>query len=60
VGVPLHQAVKMASLNPARAMGFAGQIGSIAPGKEANLAVIDDEVNVYLTLVKGQIIYNRL
>jgi N-acetylglucosamine-6-phosphate deacetylase len=60
VGVPLHQAVKMASLNPARAMGFADRIGSIAPGKEANLAVIDDEVNVYLTLVKGQIIYNRL
>ncbi len=60
VGVPLHQAVKMASLNPARAMGFADRIGSIAPGKEANLAVIDDEVNIYLTLVKGQIIYNRL
>jgi len=41
-------------------MGFADRIGSIAPGKEANLAVIDDEVNIYLTLVKGQIIYNRL
>ena len=60
VGVPLHQAVKMASLNPARAMGFTDRLGSIARGKDANLAVIDQEVNVYLTLVKGQIVYNRL
>jgi len=41
-------------------MGFADRLGSIAVGKEANLVVIDEDVNVYLTLVKGSIVYNNL
>ncbi len=60
VGAPLLDAVKMASLNPARAMGFADRLGSLAVGKDASLAVIDDQVNVYLTMVKGQIVYSNL
>jgi N-acetylglucosamine-6-phosphate deacetylase len=60
VGYPLLDAVKMASLNPARTMGFGDRLGSIQPGKDASLTVIDDDVNVYLTVVKGKIVYNRL
>ncbi|UCC76167.1 MAG: N-acetylglucosamine-6-phosphate deacetylase [Anaerolineales bacterium] len=57
VGFPLLEAVKMASLNPARAMGFADRLGSLAAGKDASLAVIDEQVNVYLTMVKGRIVF---
>ncbi len=57
VGLPLHDAVKMASLNPARAMGFADRLGSLAVGKDASLTVIDEQVNVYLTMVKGRIVF---
>jgi len=60
VGVPLLDAVKMASLNPARAMGFTDRLGSIAVGKDASLAIIDEQVNVYLTMVKGKIVYQNL
>ncbi len=60
VGVPLPEAVKMASLNPARAMGFADRLGSLAVGKDASLTVIDEQVNVYLTMVKGHIVYSNL
>jgi N-acetylglucosamine-6-phosphate deacetylase len=60
VGVPLPEAVKMASLNPARAMGFADRLGSLAVGKDASLTVIDEQLNVYLTMVKGQIVYSNL
>jgi N-acetylglucosamine-6-phosphate deacetylase len=60
VGVPLPESVKMASLNPARAMGFADHLGSIEVGKDANLVVIDDDVNVYMTIVKGKIVYDNL
>lgn len=59
-GYPLADAVKLASLNPARAMGFAGRLGSVQPGKDASLTVIDDDVNVYMTIVKGKIVYNQL
>ena len=60
VGIPLLEAVKMASLNPARTMGFASRLGSIAVGKDASLVVIDEQVNVYLTMVKGQVVYSNL
>jgi len=58
VGVSLADAVKMASLNPARAMGFADRLGALRAGHDASLTVIDDNVNVYLTMVKGQILYS--
>jgi N-acetylglucosamine-6-phosphate deacetylase len=59
-GYPLHQAVKMASLVPATAIGVADRVGSITPGKDASLVVIDEEVNIYLTLVKGKVAYMNL
>jgi len=60
VGTSLPDAIKMATLNPARAMGFSNRLGSIAIGKDASLTVIDDDINVYLTMVKGNIVYNEL
>ena len=59
-GYPLQDAVKMASLNPARAMGLADRLGAIHVGKDACLTVIDEDVNVYLTMVKGKIVFNNL
>lgn len=60
VGISLPDAIKMATVNPARAMGFSNRLGSIAIGKDASIAVIDDDINVYLTMVKGNIVYNEL
>jgi N-acetylglucosamine-6-phosphate deacetylase len=57
VGVSLAEAVKMASLNPARVLGLSNLLGSIGVGKDASLTVIDEDVNVYLTMVKGDIVY---
>jgi len=53
----LAEAVKMASLNPALVIGVADRKGSLEPGKDADLVIIDEEVNVYLTMVKGQEVY---
>ncbi|WP_217592948.1 alpha-D-ribose 1-methylphosphonate 5-triphosphate diphosphatase [Cohnella sp. GbtcB17] len=39
-GIPLHEAVRMASLEPATALGEASRIGSIEPGKLADLLVV--------------------
>ncbi|MBN1267200.1 MAG: N-acetylglucosamine-6-phosphate deacetylase [Anaerolineales bacterium] len=60
VGVPLLDAVKMATLNPARAMGFVSRLGSIEVGKDASLTVVDENMHVYLTMVRGSIEFNRL
>jgi len=59
VGVTLVEAVKMGTLNPARAMGFGSRLGSIREGMDASLVVIDEDVNVCLTMVKGKIVYEN-
>lgn len=45
-GVPFEQAVKAATLLPARAIGLDGEIGSIAPGKRSDLVVLDENLDI--------------
>lgn len=55
--VGLRKAVQMASLTPATIAGHADNKGSIEPGKDADLIVIDDQVRVYMTLIDGEVVY---
>lgn len=57
VGYSLAEAIKMASLIPAVVIGVDDRKGSLEPGKDADLVVIDEEVGVYMTMVKGQEVY---
>ena len=57
VGLSLSEAIKMASLNPARLIGVADRKGSIEVGKDADLIIIDDQVNVYATMARGNWVY---
>ncbi len=52
--VPLAEVVRMASLTPARIAGFDGELGSIAPGKRADLVVLDDRLEVKAVYVSGR------
>jgi len=53
----LAEAVQMATLNPARVIGVVDRKGSLEPGKDADVVIVDEEVNVYLTLVRGREAY---
>ena len=57
VGCSLGEAVRMASLNPAVVIGVEDHKGSLEPGKDADLVIVDEEVKVYMTIVKGQEVY---
>jgi N-acetylglucosamine-6-phosphate deacetylase len=59
VGTPLQTAVKMATINPAVVANVDENKGSLEPGKDADILIIDDEINVHLTMVKGKILYRR-
>ncbi|MFZ3070651.1 MAG: N-acetylglucosamine-6-phosphate deacetylase [Anaerolineaceae bacterium] len=59
VGLPLHEAVKTASLNPARAIGLGDRLGSIGVGKDASLILIDEDINVRLAMVKGRVVFQQ-
>jgi N-acetylglucosamine-6-phosphate deacetylase len=53
-GTPLPEAVRMATLTPARIAGMENEIGSIAPSKKADLVVADAELNVRAVYVAGR------
>ena len=57
--VPLDEAVRMASLNPAEALGWADRIGSVEVGKYADLILFDDQFRVSCTIVGGEVIYRN-
>jgi len=55
----LEDAVLMATRNPARALGLETIKGSISVGKDADLVVLNEELNVILTLREGQEIFKN-
>ncbi len=58
VGVPLHTAVAMASLHPARRQGLHQRKGSLGPGKDADLVLLDEDLHVRMTVVEGEVVYD--
>jgi N-acetylglucosamine-6-phosphate deacetylase len=58
-GVPLEVAVRMASLTPARIAGWDHEIGSLAPGKRADLVVLDRELHVRQVYRDGRHLWER-
>ncbi len=58
VGVPLHEAVMMASGNPARAAALPTK-GCIEPGADADFVVLSPDLDVLQTSVAGERIFPR-
>ncbi len=58
-GCSLAEAVQMVSLNPARLLGLDHLYGKIAPGYRADLVVLNDQLVPALTLVAGNIVFQR-
>ena len=59
VGLSLQDAVRMATINPAERVGMSDRKGSLEVGKDADIAIVDDDLNIYMTMIKGRIVYNR-
>lgn len=59
-GVPLLHAVQMITSTPARISGVEKQKGSLTIGKDADITIFDADIRVLATLVKGDMIYQKL
>ena len=53
VGIELQEAIRMATLYPAKAISVDDKLGSITAGKVANLAIFNNEYKVVATVVNG-------
>jgi N-acetylglucosamine-6-phosphate deacetylase len=58
-GIPLADAVRMATLTPASIAGAASSKGSLEPGKDADLGVLDADLTVYAAYVGGREVFRR-
>lgn len=58
--VPLPEAIQMITSTPARILGVADKKGSLLKGKDADLVLFDADINISMTIIKGEIIYNMV
>lgn len=55
--LPVWEAVNAASLNPARRIGVDGSKGSLETGKDADIAIVNENFDVLRTIVGGRSVY---
>lgn len=57
-GIPLGDAVKMAAATPASILGLERK-GTITPGKDADLVLLNDRFEVLWTMIEGHMVFTR-
>ena len=57
--VPLVETIQMITETPARIMGVSEQKGSLTKGKDADVVIFNDQVEVQQTFVKGRSVYQK-
>jgi N-acetylglucosamine-6-phosphate deacetylase len=58
-GEPLDVLWKTSSLNAARSVNVSARKGSLEVGKDADIVLVDNDINVHLTMAEGRIIYRK-
>jgi len=57
--VPLLDAVKMASTTPAKILNIQDTKGELVKGKDADIVIFDEDINIQTTIVKGNVVYTK-
>ncbi|WP_250674499.1 N-acetylglucosamine-6-phosphate deacetylase [Paraclostridium ghonii] len=55
----INESIHLGSLNPARSLGIDKNKGSLDIGKDADIAIFDNELNCYMTIVDGDIVFEQ-
>ncbi|MGJ7919721.1 N-acetylglucosamine-6-phosphate deacetylase [Neobacillus sp. LXY-4] len=58
-GCSLEEAIEMASGNPAKQLNVFDRKGSISVGKDADIAILDDNLEVVMTICRGAVAYKK-
>ncbi|KGG79490.1 N-acetylglucosamine-6-phosphate deacetylase [Caloranaerobacter azorensis H53214] len=58
--IKLYEVVKLVTQNPAKVIGIEKDKGSLDIGKDADITVFDEDLNIYFTVVEGKIVFNKL
>ena len=55
----MRKVIKLASINPAKSIGIDNKKGSIEIGKDADIAIFDENINCHMTINCGKVIYKK-
>jgi len=58
-GIPLSDAIMMATANPARVIGIDREAGLLIPGHRADITAFNKDYKTTLTIVNGKILYRK-
>lgn len=58
VRLSLQDAVKMATLNPAKILNIDLKKGTLNKGKDADVVIFNEDIDILMTVVKGKIVYH--
>ncbi|MHB1484898.1 MAG: N-acetylglucosamine-6-phosphate deacetylase [Saccharofermentanales bacterium] len=56
-GVPISEAVKMMTFNPAKSIGMEREIGALAAGLYADVILFDEDINISGVIIDGNVIF---
>jgi N-acetylglucosamine-6-phosphate deacetylase len=56
--IPLTDAIKMITVTPARILDVSDRKGSLLKGKDADLVIFDENVNIQMTMIGGNIAFD--
>ena len=54
-GLPVHAVLGMLTRNPAQSLGIADSKGTLAAGKDADMVLLDQDLRVHTTIVRGEV-----
>ncbi len=57
--IPLESAVKCATINPAKAIGVDNKYGSLVVGKQADVLLLDKDLEIKYIIKSGEIVYGN-
>ena len=57
--IPLLETIQMITATPARIMRIDKTKGSLAKGKDADMVIFDDNINIEMTMVGGNVVYKK-
>jgi N-acetylglucosamine-6-phosphate deacetylase len=57
--IPLTDAIKMMTSTPARILKVSDSKGSLTRAKDADVVIFDGDVNIQMTMIKGEVVFDR-
>ena len=59
MGIPLESAVKCATMNPTKAIGIYDKYGSLTEGKQADVVILDEDLEIKYIIKAGEVVYGN-